>query len=418
MENLTKPQLLKKCKELGIKQYSGKNKKQLLELLIATTTAPITPIADTITPITPPPTITTPITDTITPVITPIADTITPITPTITTTTPLNAPTVIDLFCGCGGMSKGLVDAGLNVIAGIDIWDKAVASYNENYHDHHKAYCHDLTKLSPEKFNELYNKQNVAIDVIVGGIPCQSFSISGRRDTNDPRDDLFREYVKYLDYFRPKLFMIENVIGILSKRTEGGDKVIDIIMEQLNRNYNCIVMKLYASDFGVPQNRRRVIIIGVRKDLPITPTEPPLLITEIEKRVSVKTVLLPKDEIEPSAFLSARAINGIQNKKERSLERGAGFGAQFLDIDKPCYTIPARYWKDGYDALVKYSDTDMRRLTITELKRIQSFPDDYVLLGTKREIITQIGNAVACKFAYHLGKHIVGLLGDTTTTTA
>jgi len=174
---------------------------------------------------------------------------------------------VIDLFCGCGGMSKGLTDAGLNIIAGIDIWDKAVESYNKNFE--HNAYCEDLTKLSPEKFNELYNKENKNIDILVGGPPCQSFSIAGKRDKNDPRNALFMEYVKYLDYFKPKAFIMENVIGMLSKKTSNGEKVIDIIMEQLDRNYNCIINKLYASDFEVPQNRRRAIIIGIRKDLNI-----------------------------------------------------------------------------------------------------------------------------------------------------
>ena len=86
---------------------------------------------------------------------------------------------------------------------------------------------------------------------------------------------------------------------------------------------------------------------------------------------------------------------GIKRKKENSKKKGNGFGAQFLKMDKPSYTIPARYWKDGYDALVKYSDTEIRRLTILELKRIQSFPDDFILEGTKKDKIMQIGNAVA-----------------------
>ena len=79
-------------------------------------------------------------------------------------------------------------------------------------------------------------------------------------------------------------------------------------------------------------------------------------------------------------------------------------------MDKPSYTIPARYWKDGYDALVKYSDTKVRRLTILELKRIQSFPDNFILTGNKKDQIMQIGNAVACKFAFHLGKHLINIL--------
>jgi len=315
---------------------------------------------------------------------------------------------VIDLFCGCGGMSKGLTESGLHIIAGIDIWDKAVESYNYNFE--HNAYCHDLTELPPEKFNELYNKENKQIDILVGGPPCQSYSIAGKRDKNDPRNTLFMEYIKYLNYFKPKAFIMENVIGILSKKTENNEKVIDIIMTQLSVDYNCIINKLYASDFEVPQNRRRTIIVGIRKDLNIIPKEPELIIKTVKDRLPVKHILLPKEEIEPSYYLSEKAIQGIINKKNRSKEKGAGFGAQFLNLDKPSYTIPARYWKDGYDALVKYNDTEIRRLTIIELKRIQSFPDDYIIKGTKKDIIMQIGNAVACKFAYHLGNYIVNTL--------
>jgi len=314
---------------------------------------------------------------------------------------------VIDLFCGVGGMSKGLTDAGLNVIAGVDIWDKAINNYKKNFE--HQAICEDLTKLPPEKFNLLYNKENKIVDLIVGGPPCQGFSIAGKRDTKDPRNSLFMEYLKYLNYFKPKAFIMENVIGILSMKTENNEKVIDIIMAKLNINYNCIVMKLYASDFEVPQNRRRTIIVGVRKDLDIIPTEiKPIL--SIEKRIPVKNILLSKEQIDKSYYLSERAITGIENKKKKSKENGTGFGAQFLDFNKPSYTIPARYWKDGYDSLVKYSDTEIRRLTILELKRIQSFPDDYIIEGSKKDVIIQIGNAVACKFAYHLGKYISDIL--------
>ncbi len=315
---------------------------------------------------------------------------------------------VIDLFCGCGGMSKGLTDSGLNIIAGIDIWDKAVENYNKNFK--HKAYCEDLTILTPEKFDNLYNNDKKTIDLIVGGPPCQSFSMAGRRDKNDPRNTLFMEFVKYLDFFKPKAFIMENVIGILSKKTEKDEKVIDLIMEELNKNYNCIITKLYSSDFEVPQNRRRVFIIGINKDLNIIPNEPEKIIKNEKDRIPVSTVLLSKDEIDDKHYLSERAIQGIINKKNKSKEKGAGFGAQFLNLEKPSYTIPARYWKDGYDALVKYNDKEIRRLSILELKRIQSFPDDYILEGTKKDVIMQIGNAVSCKLAFYLGKYIINIL--------
>jgi len=314
---------------------------------------------------------------------------------------------VLDLFCGCGGMSKGLTSAGLNIIAGIDIWDKAINSYKKNFK--HEAICADLTKLSPESFQKLYNKNNLPIDVIVGGPPCQGFSMAGRRNIDDPRNSLFMEYLKYLNFFKPKMFLMENVIGILSMKTNDNEKVIDIITNLLTKNYNIIICKLYASDFGVPQNRRRVIIIGIRKDLKIKPSEPEPTIKKMEDRVPVKTILLPMKNIDASYFLSKKALEGIKAKKEKAKLNKNGFGAQYLDLNKPSFTIPARYWKDGYDALVKYTDDKIRRLTILELQRIQSFPDDYIFEGSKKDIIMQIGNAVACKFAKELGLYIINI---------
>jgi len=383
ISKMSKLELLEKCKELGITKSSSKNKSQLIELINGKNKNVEEPKINLSN-------------EEIAPQNTQIIE---------VDTKTLN---VIDLFCGCGGMSKGLTDAGLNVIAGIDIWDKAVQSYNKNYH--HKAYCADLTQLPPEKFNELYNKENKNVDILVGGPPCQSFSIAGKRDKNDPRNALFMEYVKYLDYFKPKAFIMENVIGMLSKKTANGENVIDIIMEQLNRNYNCIINKLYASDFEVPQNRRRTIIIGIRKDLNILPKEPEPIIKSVQDRIPVKNILIPKEEVDKKYYLSEKALAGIENKKSVNKEKGFGFGAQMLDFDKPSYTIPARYWKDGYDALVKYNEKEIRRLTITELKRIQSFPDNYIIDGSNKDIIMQIGNAVACKFAYYLGKYIINTL--------
>lgn len=314
---------------------------------------------------------------------------------------------VLDLFCGCGGMSKGLEEAGLRIVAGLDIWDKAIDSYRQNFS--HLSVCDDISRLTPRLFCKKYEINNSDIDIIVGGPPCQGFSIAGKRDVKDPRNSLFMEYVRYLNYFNPKAFIMENVMGILSMKNASNMNVIDIIMEELDKNYSCIICKLYASDFEVPQNRRRVIIIGVRKDLNIIPTDPAPVVTK-ENRIPVSTILQPKGEVDVKNYLSEKALNGIKAKKEKAKKNGNGFGAQFLKMDKPSYTIPARYWKDGYDALVAYSDTEVRRLTILELKRIQGFSDDFVLVGNRKEQIIQIGNAVASRFAYYLGKHIISIL--------
>lgn len=305
----------------------------------------------------------------------------------------------IDLFCGCGGMTQGLKSAGINVIAGIDIWDKAIESYSKNHN--HLALCKDLTTFTPEDL-ELCIEQEP--DIIVGGPPCQGFSMAGRRDTKDPRNSLFMEFYNYITYFAPHMFIMENVMGLLSMKTAGGEKCIDIIMEKLTENYNCNINKLYAKDFEVPQLRRRVLIVGHISKVP------PMIPLPNTAIIPVSTVLEPRADVHTRQYLSEKAVSGILRRKAEMKKKGNGFGAQFLDMGKPSYTISARYWKDGYDALVKYDDGSLRRLTVLELKRIQTFPDNYTLIGSKKEQITQIGNAVACRFAYYVGKYIIDVL--------
>ena len=117
-------------------------------------------------------------------------------------------------------------------------------------------------------------------------------------------------------------------------------------------------------------------------------------------------MLLNKEHVDKSYYLSKKAIDGINKKIDKSKQNGTGFGSQFIKFDKPCYTIPSRYYKDGYDALIKYNDNEIRRLTVLELKRIQTFPDNYILNGSNKDVIIQIGNAVAVNFAFHIGNHI------------
>ena len=318
----------------------------------------------------------------------------------------INDISVLDLFCGCGGMSKGLMDAGLNVIAGLDIWDKCISTYEKNLK--HLSICADIQKLSPKQFAEQYNIDN--IDVIVGGPPCQGFSMAGKRNESDPRNVLFRDFFKYIRYYVPKMFIMENVVGIMSMK-QNDSKVTDIITDLVQDLYEIKFQKLCASDFEVPQNRNRIFIIGIAKTIKkqIHDITPP--IKDKSLRISVSTIL--EDEIDDnlkSYYLSEKAIEGINKKREKSKQSNKGFGAQFLNFDKPSYTIPSRYYKDGYDALVKYNETKIRRLTILELKRIQSFPDDFEIIGTKKEQIIQIGNAVPCRLAYYIGKHIIHTL--------
>lgn len=307
---------------------------------------------------------------------------------------------VLDLFCGAGGLSHGFdSNPNFELVCAIDNCQIAIETYNTNFN--HKAIVRDLTTFTPQ---ELDNEFKIGdIDIIIGGPTCKGFSMAGRRQTNDPRNRLFEYYVSYLDYFKPKAFLMENVYGILSMKDKHGNKVLAEIMELFSKDYICDYYKLNAAQFEVPQNRRRVLFIGFRKDLGIQPTCPIIINNE---PIPIKDILLPRESIGVSYYLSQKAIDGINKKKERMKKKGYGFGAQILKLDKPSYTIPARYYKDGYDALVQYEDNSLRRLTIEELKAIQTFPKDFLFCGSKKDIIIQIGNAVACRFAYHLSNHL------------
>lgn len=319
-----------------------------------------------------------------------------------------NKYNVLDLFCGCGGLTEGFKKV-FNIICGIDSWDIAIESYKQNHN--HMALCKDLTEFKPDDLNLIFNnnEQNQKqIDIIIGGPPCQAYSMGGKRDPNDKRANLFLYYYEFIKFFKPKIFVMENVVGILSIKDKNNNKLINTIMNILEENYTCKIHVLYAADFNVPQLRRRVIIIGVHKEFNIN--IPDIQLVSNNNRIPVSTILESREQIDQSYYLSERAINGINKKKERMKLEKKGFGAQFLDLTKPSYTIPARYWKDGYDALVKYSDTEIRRLTILELKRIQTFPDNYILCGNKKEQIMQIGNAVACNFAYYIAIYVSNIL--------
>jgi DNA (cytosine-5)-methyltransferase 1 len=165
---------------------------------------------------------------------------------------------VLDLFCGAGGLSHGFSKSPeFQVVAGIDNCQVAIDTFNLN--ENGVGRCLDLTATPPESLDI------GDVDVIVGGIPCPSFSMAGRRDAADPRDDLFRSFVRYVDYFKPKVFLAENVVGILSKKDPDGVKVVDKILVAFDEiGYAVSVFKVNASFYHVPQRRVRVFFVGTR----------------------------------------------------------------------------------------------------------------------------------------------------------
>lgn len=297
-------------------------------------------------------------------------------------------PKAVDLFSGAGGLTQGFI-TNYDVLFGVEHDKDAATTYSANFA--HPMLNSDITSLDAKKLVNEYGEA----DVIFGGPPCQGFSMAGRRDNKDPRNSLFMDYLRFVDAFKPKYFVLENVPGILTMKTADGGLVVDIISSEVSKlGYNLKYKKLYAPDYGVPQKRRRVIFLGWRNDQQ-EPEFPTPTHTK-ETYVPCSSILIPRAEIPEKYFHSQRMIDGFMERLRKNKELGRGFGAQFIKESEPCYTISARYYKDGCDALVRYSDTKIRKLTEKEAARVQTFPDSFIFPVSSVQTYKQIGNAVPC----------------------
>lgn len=174
-----------------------------------------------------------------------------------------NKMNVIDLFAGCGGLSLGFEMAGFHVPLSIEMDEWASETYKNN-HKNTKLLIQDIRKIK-----ETDGIIDIPIDGIIGGPPCQGFSLSGNRDRKDPRNSLFMEFVRFVKHYKPRFFVMENVTGILSMHTQKGESVKNLILTEFTAaGYNVDLFVLNAAEFGVPQNRLRVFFIGLRADIP------------------------------------------------------------------------------------------------------------------------------------------------------
>ena len=306
-------------------------------------------------------------------------------------------PTVVDLFCGAGGMSEGFKMAGYRILLGIEKDPSAARTYKANNPDT-ALIVGDIQSVADKKILEKLGSKK--IDVVIGGPPCQGFSMANtHRKADDPRNGLYLEFVRVVKLVKPDFFVMENVRGFLNVKIDNRS-----ILEELKRlleEYEVEGRVLTAADYGVPQVRKRAIIIGRRGTGEIQFPKATHFregVTEEGKRgrrwKTVKALLIPKDKADYKLFYSKKLIKGFRRRERANKKANVGFKWQFLDQDKPSYTIPARYYKDGANALVKYSDETIRKLDFKECARIQSFPRNYIFVGSKVHIYKQIGNAV------------------------
>jgi len=181
----------------------------------------------------------------------------------------IDIKTSLDLFVGAGGLTSGFEQAGIKSICGVDFIENACATLKVNY-PHINVICGDLTLgETKNKIYETIDKSKKRVDIICGGPPCQGFSMAGKRFVDDPRNKLFKEYLNILLHIKPKVFVMENVDGM--KTMQGGKVYQEIISEFSNAGYKVHGQFLIASDYGVPQKRKRLIIIGTRNDINIDP---------------------------------------------------------------------------------------------------------------------------------------------------
>ena len=306
---------------------------------------------------------------------------------------------VLDLFCGGGGLSEGFIQAGYDVVAGVDVSNDFLETFDRN-HDDSLAVRADLSEISPEEFFDEHPINPDNIDVIIGGPPCKGFSIAGHRDPDDERNYLVGSFIDYVDYVQPDAFVMENVPGI--KSMEGGDTLRSILEGFERAGYDKTSYEtLNAADYGVPQERRRVIFIGRRDgESPTYPerTHSPsqqstLTGAQLKPYVTVEEALLEK-EVEglPNNKKTNHSEDMVQRISEvdegESLYESYGDSWRRLERDKPAITI-----KENHNAPFIHPDED-RVGTVRECAILQSFPDDYVFVGPKSTQLKVVGNAV------------------------
>lgn len=288
---------------------------------------------------------------------------------------------VVSLFSGAGGLDLGFKMAGHEIVWANDNFSDAVETYKKNLGDH--IICEDIYNIDVSKIPDC--------DIVIGGFPCQGFSIANmKRHTDDSRNELYKMLIKVIKEKKPKFFLAENVKGILS--LEHG-QVINMIMNDFNSfGYKAKYKVLNAADYGVPQLRKRVIIIGVRNDIGFEYEYPLPEYNEngnngLKKWISVGEAMknIPDPDTPNNLF------NHTYSKFK--LKFNGYLGNRAIDPTKPAPTVTAR-GDDKGGVVVLHHPNNQRRMTCRELAIVQSFPIDYEFFGTRSSIYRQIGNAV------------------------
>lgn len=346
---------------------------------------------------------------------------------------------VISLFSGCGGLDLGFKREGFRIVWANDKIEDVCETYTKNINE--RIVCAEL--------NDIEIDEIPSGDVLIGGPPCQSFSLLGKRNPQDKRGNLAWKYFEILKERTPRFFLFENVIGIKSAVIPNGKKVLDELKNEIRRvGYNLYIYTLNAADYGVPQRRIRVFLVGSVEDKQIGFPEPThgrvpekILTGEtIRKWVSVKEALsdlpspskddgMPYDEEPQSEYQKMMRKNSkavynhyppYSSETDMKIIKSVSPGGNYMNVpdeiatkrimnfkktggrtttygrlhpDRPAYTINTHFNRPNVGCNIHYSQD--RLITIREGLRLQSFPDNFILYSTtKRNYYLQVGNAV------------------------
>lgn len=290
----------------------------------------------------------------------------------------------IDLFAGIGGIRIPFQELGGKCVFSSE-WDKFSAkTYRVNFGE---IPAGDITQIPAGDIPDF--------DILLAGFPCQPFSMAGlHKGFSDTRGTLFFEIERILKEKRPKAFLLENV-----KQLKGHDhgRTFNIMIEHLLAlNYHVDAKVLNAKDFGVPQNRERIYIVGFNRDLLNVPDD---YAFPYPKPVGYDTKvgdILEKEPVDDKYTVSDKMWVGLQRRKTNNRNNGKGFGFSLVDADTPYTgTLVARYYKDGQEVLVRQQHKNPRKLTPRECARLQGFPDSFIIPVSDTQAYRQFGNSVA-----------------------
>ena len=282
----------------------------------------------------------------------------------------------IDLFAGVGGIRLGFEGLFGSCVFSSE-WDKfAQVTYEANFG--HKP-SGDITLIDEREIPNF--------DILLAGFPCQPFSNAGlKRGFEDTRGTLFFHIAKIIKHHKPKVVFLENVKGLRGHNKGQTFQIIENTLRELG--YNIHVQVLNAKDFGVPQNRERIYIVGFRENVDFT----------FPKPLSIKTKVsnILEKIVEEKYTISDKLWSGHKRRKEEHKKKGNGFGYSIFNHDSVyTSTISARYYKDGSEILIEQKNKNPRKLTPREAARLQGFPDSFKIPVSDVQAYKQFGNSVS-----------------------